>query len=111
MADADERNAETAADPADAPEDEEADESETPEESEQSEQSEQLEPAVQSEAFRRQQLFVGSGVAILGGIAVTVSTLQQLPDVPFFAALVGGMLTSALLFALVFVGIFRGSGD
>jgi phosphotransferase system glucose/maltose/N-acetylglucosamine-specific IIC component len=69
------------------------------------------EPAVQSEALRRQQLFVGSGIAVLGGVAVTVSTLQQFPGVPFFAALVGGMLTSGVLFGFVFAGVFRGSGD
>jgi hypothetical protein len=69
------------------------------------------EPTVQSEALRRQQLFVGSGIAVLGGVAVTVSTLQQFPGVPFFAALVGGMLTSGVLFGLVFVGLFKASGD
>lgn len=69
------------------------------------------EPAVQSEALHRQQLFVGSAVAVLGGLAVTVSTLQQLPEVPFFAALFGGMVTSGLLFGLVFVGLFKTSGD
>ena len=69
------------------------------------------EPSVQSEALRRQQLFVGSGVAAIAGIAVTVATLQQLPDVPFTAALAGGLVTSALLFALLYVGIFRGSDD
>ncbi|MFC7133835.1 MULTISPECIES: hypothetical protein [Salinibaculum] len=68
-------------------------------------------PTVQSEALRRQQLFVGSGVAAIAGIAVTVATLQQLPDVPFTAALAGGLITSALLFALLFAGIFRGSDD
>ena len=72
---------------------------------------EELEPAVQSEALRRQQLFVGSGAAVLGGIAVIVTTLQQFPDVPFVAALVGGMLTAAALFGLLFAGIFRGDSD
>ena len=69
------------------------------------------EPTAQSEALRRQQLFVGSIVAAIAGIAVTVATLQQLPDVPFTAALAGGLITSALLFALLFAGIFRGSDD
>ena len=72
---------------------------------------EEPEPAVQSEALRRQQLFVGSGAAVLGGIAVIVTTLQQFPDVPFVAALVGGMLTAAVLFGLLFAGIFRGDAD
>lgn len=72
---------------------------------------EEPEPAVQSEALRRQQLFVGSGAAMLGGVAVIVTTLQQFPDVPFVAALVGGMLTTAALFGLLFAGIFRGESD
>ena len=69
------------------------------------------EPAVQSEALRRQQLFVASGVAALGGIAVTVATLQQLPRVPVIAAIAGGMVTAAVLFGLLSAGIFRGTSN
>jgi len=64
-------------------------------------------PAVQSEALRRQQLFVGSGVAALAGIAVAVAAIQQYPGLPVVFYLVVGVVTTALLFGLAFFGIFR----
>jgi len=58
--------------------------------------------------LRRQQLFVGSGVAVLGGAAVTVAGTQQVPGYPVGAYLLAGMVTTAVLFAVVFLSVFRG---
>lgn len=69
---------------------------------------EQPDPTPQSEALRRQQLFVGSGVAVVGGFAVFVATAQRYPGLSFPVYLAAGMVTTALLFGLTFAGIFRG---
>lgn len=68
------------------------------------------EPAVQSAALRRQQLFVGSGVAAIAGAAAVVIGAQQFPGLPFYAYLAVGMATTGVLFALLFFSVFRG-GD
>lgn len=66
------------------------------------------EPTPQSEALRRQQLLVGSGIAILTGIAVIVAVGQQFPSIPVPAAIVAGMATAGFLLALLLTGIFTG---
>jgi hypothetical protein len=62
-------------------------------------------------ALLRQQLFVGSGVAALGGIAVVVGGTQQFPGVPFVATLGAGAVTTGLLFGLLFASLFRGGTE
>lgn len=70
-----------------------------------------IEPTPQSEALRRQQRVIGVGIALLAGVAVTVSTLQQLPSVPVVAAVVGGALTTAVFFRMLSTGIFSGTEE
>jgi hypothetical protein len=67
------------------------------------------EPAGQSgeaEALRRQQLYVGTAVASLTGMAVVVAGLQQFPDVTPVVPFGVGMVTTAATFALVYASIF-----
>jgi hypothetical protein len=64
-------------------------------------------PDAHDTALARQQLFVGSGVAVLSGLAVVVGGTQQFPDVPFLAVLAVGLFTTGLLFALLSASIFR----
>jgi hypothetical protein len=72
----------------------------------------ELEPTPQSDALRRQQLWVGSGVAVLGGVAVIVATAQRFPDYPFFVYALAGTAATAVLFTLVLRGQFSdGSAD
>jgi hypothetical protein len=63
------------------------------------------EPTPQSAALRRQQLFVGSGVAVLGGVAVVAAAAQRYPGYPFVVYLLAGMAASALLFGLTVGGV------
>jgi hypothetical protein len=67
------------------------------------------EPDAQSEALRRQQLLVGSGVAALAGLAVSIGATQQFPALPVPVALGVGMVTTALLFGLLYASIFAGA--
>jgi hypothetical protein len=67
------------------------------------------EPDPQSEALRRQQLLVGSGVAALAGLAVSIGATQQFPALPVPVALGVGMVTTALLFGLLYASIFAGA--
>jgi hypothetical protein len=64
-------------------------------------------PTAQSEALQRQQLFAGSAIAALAGVAVTVAVIQQYPGLSVYAAFFAGMVTAGLLFGLVFAGVFR----
>lgn len=64
-------------------------------------------PTPQSEALRKQQLYVGSGVAVLAGIAATIAGAQQFPEFPFVVFLLGGLAVTTLLFGLVFTGLFQ----
>ncbi|MEF8853804.1 MAG: hypothetical protein V5A28_15525 [Haloarculaceae archaeon] len=66
-------------------------------------------PAGQSgegEALRRQQLFVGTAVASLSGMAVVVAGLQQFPGVTPVVPFGVGMVTTAATFAVVYASIF-----
>jgi len=69
------------------------------------------EPTAQAAALRRQQLYVGSGVAGLAGIAAIVAGAQRYPDVPIYVFVLVGMATTALLFMLLYVAIFPGSDE
>lgn len=62
--------------------------------------------SVETEALRRQQLFVGSGVAALTGMAVVVAGLQQFPGLTPVVPFGAGMVTTAATFAVVYASIF-----
>jgi hypothetical protein len=66
-------------------------------------------PGAEDVALARQQLFVGSGVAALSGVAVVVAGTQQFPGLPFVAILAAGAATTGLLFALLSASLFRGT--
>jgi hypothetical protein len=68
-------------------------------------------PAAQSAALRRQQLYVGSGLAALAGIAAMIAGTQRYPDLPVYVFVLVGMATTALLFMLLYVAIFPGAED
>jgi hypothetical protein len=63
-------------------------------------------PDPEAEALRRQQLFVGSGIASIAGMAVVVVGLQQFPGVTPVVPFGAGMATTAVAFALLYVGLF-----
>ncbi len=69
------------------------------------------EPTAQPAALRRQQLYVGSGVAALAGIAAVVAGAQRYPDIPIYVFVLVGMATTALLFVLLYVAIFPGTEE
>jgi hypothetical protein len=59
-------------------------------------------------ALRRQQLFVGTAIASLSGVAVVVAGLQQFPGVTPVLPFGVGMVTTAATFAVVYASLFGG---
>lgn len=62
--------------------------------------------SAEADALRRQQLFVGAGVASLSGMAVVVAGLQQFPGLTPVVPFGVGMVTTAATFAVVYASIF-----
>lgn len=74
-------------------------------------ESAQSESSLQSEAFRRQQLYVGTGVSALAGVAVFVASLQQFPSLPDIVYVLFGLATTTLLFGLLVASMFTGDPE
>lgn len=68
-------------------------------------------PTPQSDAFRRQQLFVGTGVSALAGVAVIVAGIQQFPGFPLAVYVLVGMAVTTLLFGLLLTSMFASAAE
>lgn len=68
-------------------------------------------PDPQSEALRRQQLFVGVGVSALAGVAVVVAGIQEFPGFPVVVYILVGMAVTTLLFGLLLASMFAGEAE
>ncbi|MEF8872990.1 MAG: hypothetical protein V5A41_15310 [Haloarculaceae archaeon] len=71
----------------------------------------QPEPTPQAEALRRQQLYVGTGVSALAGVAVVVAGIQQFPGFSLLVYLLFGMATTTLLFGLLVASMFASASE
>lgn len=69
------------------------------------------EPTPQSEALRRQQLYVGTAVSALAGVAVVVAGIQQFPGFSLLVYLLFGMATTTLLFGLLVASMFASAAE
>ncbi|WP_302080417.1 hypothetical protein [Salinibaculum rarum] len=69
------------------------------------------EPTPQTEALRRQQLYVGTGVSALAGVAVVVAGIQQFPGFSLLVYLLFGMATTTLLFGLLVASMFASASE
>lgn len=76
-----------------------------------SEGSAEPEPTPQTEALRRQQLYVGTGVSALAGVAVVVAGIQQFPGFSLLVYLLFGMATTTLLFGLLVASMFASAAE
>lgn len=76
-----------------------------------SEEPAQPEPTPQTEALRRQQLYVGTGVSALAGVAVVVAGIQQFPGFSLLVYLLFGMATTTLLFGLLVASMFASASE
>ncbi len=62
--------------------------------------------SAEAKALRRQQLFAGTAIASLSGMAVVVAGLQQFPGLTPIVPFGAGMVTTAATFAVVYASIF-----
>ncbi len=69
------------------------------------------EPTPQTEALRRQQLYVGTGVSALAGVAVVVAGIQQFPGFSLLVYILFGMATTTLLFGLLVASMFASATE
>ena len=68
-------------------------------------------PSDEREALRRQQRLVAAGIALLAGVALAASAVQQFPDRPLVFPVVSGILGAALVFWLASKGLAPVDGD
>jgi hypothetical protein len=72
---------------------------------------EQPDPTPQADALRRQQLYVGTGVSALAGVAVVVAGIQQFPGFSLLVYILFGMATTTLLFGLLVASMFASAAE
>lgn len=74
-------------------------------------EAERPDPDPQSEALRRQQLYVGTGVSALAGVAVVVAGIQQFPGFPVVVYILVGLAVTTLLLGLLIASMFAGATE
>lgn len=72
---------------------------------------ETTDPPDKREALRRQQRLVAAGIALLAGMALAASAVQQFPDRPLVFPVMSGAFGAVLVFWLASKGLAPVDGD